>query len=307
MNRIAKRILETVLGIATLTMPIKAQNIVNVHVQSVPSMNNTRARIKATDQSGNSYQRMTDATGTATLIVGTGNITLEERAEKNYLSQYTTTISGNANIQDYSEEVRTPASTIYNTWGQLELEKFLLLRRPQDPSQHLQKWTVIPIPVYNENPPAGFDTNLFKAYDDTKARTQGKFSYTIIPHDSTVGITNKWVPSDQIPFGSISYINFDDWFNDGSIKHVTILYANDLGILDTFTYDHELGWALSLHGVAQDPNYEMVSSTLHSDALSFHDDEILTIVDNQSFPQYFDYNGLINVPIDTVVNNAPLT
>ncbi|MBA4313460.1 MAG: hypothetical protein C0417_12625 [Chlorobiaceae bacterium] len=222
----------TILCLFIINQTAFAQNTVNVHVQSVPSMKNAYSGITLTAIPGpmTAHTETDSTTGNATLDIPTGTYELMIKTAGHRRFIDTITVNSNQDldlqvpewiptISTYFTDVMDLANCLKDQYGSQGVP---LLRRWHDDLQ--------PIRIFHENPP---DTNFIEynaAKNSILERTDSTLKFREVKADSEIGVRVHYMSSDSIPFHAAGYTTVDTWFPDRTPKHMTMLMATDYGI-----------------------------------------------------------------------------
>ncbi|MDP2208243.1 MAG: T9SS type A sorting domain-containing protein [Bacteroidota bacterium] len=271
-----KRTIEAILITAALAMPLKAQNTISGHLQSVPTTTNAHSGVTLTAVPGPfmSNTESDSTTGDFSLNVpdGTYELMIKTVGHRRYVD--TLTINSNQDLNIQVPEWIPTISTYFT--DVIDLVNCLIDGYGSKGRKGLPRWRdeEQPIRVFHENTPA--DTIFTHNYEF--AKTSGTAKFREADADSIVGVKFQYKPRSQIPFGGNGWTVVDTWYPDFTPKHMTVTIANDEPYPGVGTYLGELCRVLRLFNTSPDRMHVMFTDGNINKELSTDEGNALNII-----------------------------
>jgi len=318
---IVKRTLRSlIVPISLIAMNASAlgQNLVSGNVNSVPSMNSAKAKVRFVNKSnGTTYSTLSDsATGNFNLKLPNGNYIEFIEAPNNF--QYKDTlvnVNGNKKQNISIVENLPTTSTYYN--NVLEETKDLTLTKDTDGRSVNGRMTNnIQVNPRNYDPSDSIsmpNSSFFKpAFDSALTifhnASNEKINYTQMPKDSSAQISFQYPENQNMPvIGAFGYTTQDNVdLKTRIILHNTVYVNRDFNtdsttLMRVFSREHMR--TLGFYNVSRDPSFVMVQSS--GTATQPSHDEGLVIQVVYSLPPDVDYSKFKDTVITAVNYSKP--
>lgn len=277
-----KRGLEAIIITTALSIPLKSQNIVNIHVQSVPSLKNAHSGITLTAIPGpmSAHTETDRLTGNGTLNMPTGTyeLMIQTLGHRRYID--TLTINSNQDIEIQVPEWIPTISTYFT--DAIDFVNCLLGGYGSQGGYRLFRWRDEdqPIRIFHENTPANtiFKHNYESAKTSIFEKTTGTAKFREADADSIVGVRFQYKPRSEIPWRVNGYTVVDTWYPDFTPKHMTVTIANDEPYPGVGTYLGELCRVLRLFNTSPDIMHVMFTDGNFVKELSVDEGNALNII-----------------------------
>jgi hypothetical protein len=282
-KKIWRRTLESLLIPLTLAMPMKAQNQVDLHITSSPTLDNKYARITFTDMSskGTLEQNTDSTTGNTTFNLPSGTYERKIETLKNILFKDTLQINSNQNMDVQMVENLGKESPFYTSFTHL-------LKSMTDTyffGGTFTRWQDSKLPLkvnlryydstdqYSMRP--NYKDNADFALDHIVAKSKGAVTFQRVTSGADIDFI--YVKSDSMPQpGVVGYtdIQFDD---DLQMKHVLVYINKDMENIDKATFLREFMRSLGYPTNSRDPTFITYYQGASSDSLANDEGKILQI------------------------------
>ncbi len=274
-GRQKKRLLALLPLIAPFYVVAQDANV-SGHIQVVPDMTNAQSGIHMknvlTDQV---YSTFTDSLGNFSQTVPAGKYfrTIQTIGCRRF--EDTLDVIADTVLNEQMVKPRKALSTYFT--DDLEVANCLLYKYKVDGVSNLLRWNDSHIPIrFSTDPAFPMPTGtphrerLDTALTDLLAKSHGSAKFREAVDDSVVNVLFKYLPRSQMPGGHSGWTVTDDFFPDGTPKHMTVLIANDQPYVSVGTFARELARVLRLYNTVPDRNFVMF---IDGPAQRFHPDE----------------------------------
>ena len=273
MNKIVRKTLETITSVLALALPTMAQNNISGNIQSVPSMTPAYSGITLKEIDGlTTVSTHTDSTtGNFSTDVpsGTYEMTIKTIGHRRYVDTLTINSDLNLDTLQMIQSIKAASSYFKDN-----LDVMIQLNRARAPPPYIptNRWNDKnkPIRIYQQNIPDSThrQENDF-AINDLLTKTNSTIKFTEANTDSSVGVRFYYTPVDSIPIHSLGWTTVDEYNDDRTPKHMTVLIAKDRDV-SRGTFCREYARILRLFANSPDPGFVMYTGGA---AQEFHIDE----------------------------------